>query len=60
MLHGKLIEYTYMTDLLQEIINSGYKVNFVTVNGGWVEVDTVDDYLSKVTKERLQMIEQLN
>jgi len=30
-------------------------VNSVTVNGGWVEVDTVDDYLSEVTKERLQI-----
>ena len=55
MLQGKPVENAYMTGLLQEIINSWCKVNSVTVNGGWVEVDTVDDYLSEVTKERLQI-----
>ena len=34
----------YMTDLLQEIINLGYKVNSFIIEGGWLEFDTKHDY----------------
>ena len=54
---GKSVEKAYMTDLLQAVINSGYPVHSVPVQGGWVEVDTVSDLLSTVTKSRLSQIE---
>lgn len=52
----KSVEKAYMTDLLQAVINSGYPVHSVPVQGGWVEVDTVRDLLSTVTKNRLSQI----
>ena len=54
---GKPLEKAYMTDLLQSMIELNYKVDAVAVHGPWVEVDTVDDLLSPVTKSRLLLIE---
>lgn len=54
---GKSVEQAYMTDLLQAVINLGYPIQSVPVKGGWVEVDTVSDLLSDVTKVRLSIIE---
>jgi len=34
----------YMTDLLMLIINSGEIIEPISVNNGWLEFDTVDDY----------------
>ena len=34
----------YMTDLLMELILSGVAVHGVPVAGGWLEIDTVEDY----------------
>lgn len=57
---GKLlnrpVDDAYMTDLLQAAINSGVEVTSVAVNGGWVEVDTVEDMKSSITSNRLQMM----
>ncbi len=55
-MQGKNIENVYMTELLQEIIDRGYKVTPVPVHGGWIEVDTVEDLESEVTKSRLSEI----
>ncbi len=55
-LQGKSLEKAYMTDLLQEIIDSGNPVTSVPIHGGWVEVDTVSDLNSDVTRERLNNI----
>jgi L-glutamine-phosphate cytidylyltransferase len=57
-LQSKPVEKAYMTDLLQAVINAGNDVNAVLVNGGWVEVDTVDDLHNEITKERLSLINQ--
>jgi L-glutamine-phosphate cytidylyltransferase len=46
----------YMTDLLQALIDSGISVKSVPINGGWIEVDTVEDLESKVTINRLRYI----
>lgn len=54
---GKPLEKTYMTDLLQNMIDSGIRLDAVTVNGGWVEVDTVSDLESEVTRNRLKLID---
>lgn len=56
-LRGKPLEKAYMTDLLQAMIDWGIRLDAVPVHGGWVEVDTVDDLLSPVTKKRLSQIE---
>lgn len=56
-LRGKPLEKAYMTDLLQAMIDSGHRLDAVPVNGGWVEVDTVEDLLSPVTKTRLLQVE---
>ena len=36
----------YMTDLLQEIINGGNTIKAVPINHGWLEIDSVKDYLA--------------
>lgn len=41
---NKKFSQMYMTDLLQEIINSKYSVTPLLINGGWLEVDTIDDH----------------
>ena len=53
---GKPLENAYMTDLLQAAINDGVIVNSLPIEGGWVEVDTMDDMKSVVTSDRLKMI----
>lgn len=53
---GKPLEKAYMTDLLQAMIDLGYRLDAVSVHGGWVEVDTVGDLLSPVTSNRLSQI----
>ncbi|UCV06666.1 NTP transferase domain-containing protein [Dechloromonas denitrificans] len=56
-LRGKPPEKAYMTDLLQAMIDLGYRLDSVPVRGGWVEVDTVSDLESEVTRARLSEIE---
>ena len=55
-LGGKQVEKAYMTDLLQAVINCGFPVQSVPINGQWVEVDTVSDLNSETTKMRLAQI----
>jgi choline kinase len=57
-LRGKSLEKAYMTDLLQAMIDLGYRLDSVPVHGGWVEVDTVSDLESEVTRSRLGEIER--
>jgi len=56
-LRGKQLEKAYMTDLLQAMIETHNRIEAVPVRGGWVEVDTVSDLLSPVTRKRLSQIE---
>lgn len=37
-------EKSYMTDLLQGLINNGNKVKAIPVHNGWLEIDSIDDY----------------
>ena len=46
-----------MTDLLQAMIDSNIEVQSIPISGGWVEVDTVEDLHSDVTKKRLTDIQ---
>lgn len=34
----------YLTDLLQEMVNRGTEIQCVLIQGGWLEIDTVEDY----------------
>ena len=43
-LNSKSFKQAYMTDMLQSIINSGFKVWPAHINGGWLEFDTEQDY----------------
>jgi len=52
------VEKAYMTDLLQAMIDMGYRVDSVPVHGGWVEVDTVEDVINEQTLLRLKLINQ--
>lgn len=57
-LAGKPVEKAYMTDILQALINSGQRLDAVPVDGGWVEVDSVDDFNLEATRTRLAAITQ--
>lgn len=37
-------EKSYMTDLLQSLINSGYKIKAVPIHNSWLELDSLHDY----------------
>jgi choline kinase len=41
---GKTFPQGYMTDLLNEVILSGYEVEPLITEGGWLEFDTNEDY----------------
>lgn len=43
-IRSKNFQNGYMTDMLQRIIDKGYKVNAIRIRGGWLEFDTVIDY----------------
>jgi L-glutamine-phosphate cytidylyltransferase len=58
ILNNKVIENLYMTDLLQELIYSGFSIHSVPISDSWVEVDTVEDLNSKTTSERLMHIKK--
>ena len=34
-----------MTDLLQGMIDEGYKIKAIPINSGWLELDSYDDFL---------------
>ena len=55
-LQGKSVENSYMTDLLQSVIDSGFPIQAVPIFGGWIEVDTVDDLRSTTTIDRVNSI----
>ncbi len=37
------IDKAYLTDMLQELIDRGYLVRSVDIEGGWQEIDTPQD-----------------
>lgn len=44
------LHQAYMTDFLQEVINNGKKVCALPINGGWHEIDNLNDYQLAVQK----------
>lgn len=57
--NGRDVKKMYMTDMLQCLICSGVKVKGVPINGGWIEVDTVEDLGLPVTASRLKDIKKI-
>ena len=53
---GKPVKKAYMTDLLQAMIDLGYRVDAVPVHGGWIEVDTVQDLIKEYNILRIKKI----
>ena len=53
---GKPVENSYMTDLLQAVIDTDSLVTAVPVHGEWVEIDTVKDLHSYISKKRIDKI----
>ena len=49
---AKSLNEAYITDMLQEIIDSGYDVSPVIVDGNWCEIDTPQD-LEKVERSSI-------
>ncbi|MBU1180417.1 phosphocholine cytidylyltransferase family protein [Patescibacteria group bacterium] len=41
--NAKFFRKAYMTDMFQELIDEGYDVNVVRIDGGWHEIDTPQD-----------------
>jgi choline kinase len=41
--HAKLFRKAYLTDLIEEMIRRGDRVDAVMIDGGWREIDTVED-----------------
>jgi len=37
-------EKAYLTDMIQELIDKGHKVESVDIQGKWLEIDTLEDY----------------
>jgi len=37
-------EQSYMTDLLQALINEGCKIKAIPIKNGWLELDSINDY----------------
>jgi len=42
-INGRSRPNIFMTDLLQEVINSGMNISADTFNGGWIEIDSLTD-----------------
>jgi len=38
------LEKAYMTDIFQELIDNGNRVHCVDIRGGWIELDTEEDF----------------
>ena len=54
-------EKSYMTDLLQGLIRKSFDLNPVFINGGWLELDSIEDYnLYKKLYEEDRLKELIN
>ena len=41
---AKVFQQAYLTDMIQELVDSGVKIHCVIIERGWKEIDTVEDY----------------
>ena len=47
---ASIFQKSYLTDMIQELVDIGIKVHCVIIERGWKEIDTVEDY-QKAIKE---------
>jgi len=52
--NGKPFKDAYMTDFLSDLIKLKYELKAVLVEGGYVEIDTIDDLKSEITLKRVE------
>ena len=45
---AKNFQQSYLTDLMQEMVDQGVKIHCLDVKGGWKEIDTVEDYQNAI------------
>jgi len=57
-LNNRALSNAYMTDLLQELINSGLRVKSVPNELYWIEIDTARDLEDTVIGKRIRQIEK--
>ena len=43
-IRAKTFDVAYLTDMIQYLVNSGVKVKCVTIERGWIEIDTLQDF----------------
>lgn len=55
-LGGKPVEVSHMNDLLQALIIQGHTVTGVENREPWVEIDTVEDFFSDISRDRVREI----
>ena len=61
LIQGKHVSNAYMTDFLQEIIDSGFTVDAIQSNEDWIEIDSPEDLKLEITSNRLiNIIQQTN
>lgn len=41
---AKTFQQSYLTDMLQELVDRRYEINCLPIEGGWLEIDTPEDY----------------
>lgn len=41
---AKTFDVAYLTDFIQYLVNNGIKINCATIERGWIEIDTVQDF----------------
>ncbi len=41
--HGRIFRKAYLADLFEEMIDRGIEINWTPIDGGWREIDTVQD-----------------
>tara|TARA_Y100000590_G_scaffold29108_1_gene32576 strand:- start:5970 stop:6740 length:771 start_codon:yes stop_codon:yes gene_type:complete len=47
---AKIFQKAYLSDMIQELVDTGVKIHCVIIKKGWKEIDTVEDY-QKALKE---------
>lgn len=58
-LNGRPLRAAFMTDILQDLIERGQKLTPLNLDLPWVEIDTVQDVESTVTKKRVKHLRAL-
>jgi NDP-sugar pyrophosphorylase family protein len=48
--HAASLEKAYITDMLQELVDTGSLVKHVDISDGWIEIDTPQD-LARAQKQ---------